>query len=248
MVENNFFRLYDRLIENIPEGILVEAFNEGRYWTSIKTKDSLGLAKRFSENSRPKMMEENYLGKDLREVAALVKSWNFQEASVGLAAINAYYNSRERAKILGLSESTGDAFDVYKEDVKDKKVTVVGHFPFLERQLEGICDLRILERVTQAGDYPDSACEVLIPDSDYVFITSCTIVNKTFPRLLELSKNAKVIMVGPSTPTAEFLLEEGIFDLSGFIPTDIDACINATLNPECRGLFDFGDRVSLNKL
>ena len=107
--------------------------------------------------------------------------------------------------------------------------------------------MRILERNPQEGDYPDSASELLLPESDYIFITSCTIVNKTFPRLIELGKGRKIIMVGPSTPMAEVLLDEGIFDLSGFIPRDIRGCINATLDPECKGLFDFGDKVSLNK-
>lgn len=249
MAINNFFRIYDRLIDGIEPGIVVEDYNYGDHWTSIRTKDSLGLAKRFNDNTGPRVLNiDNYKGTELKELASLSKSWNLEEASIGLAAINAYYNSMEHANHLGLSEDTGDAFNMYKEDIKDKKVAVIGHFPFIERELDGICDLKILERNPSEGDYPDSACEYILPESDYVFITSCTIVNKTFPRLLELARNARVVMVGPSTPMAELLLDEGIFDLSGFIATDIDACINATINPSCSRLFDFGDRVSLNKL
>lgn len=248
MVEASFFKLYDKLIDGIEDGILVEDYNYGDYWTSIRAGEGLGLAKRFDQATRPRQVKEDYIGQDLKKIAELSKSWNLEEASVGLAAINCYYNSSFKQEKLGLAEAKGDAFEVYKEDVRGKKVTVVGHFPFLEKQLEGVCDLRILERNPQPGDYPDSACEVLLPESDYVFITSCTIVNKTFPRLVDLAKGARIIMVGPSTPMAGFLLEEGIFDLSGFIPTDIQGCINSTLNPECKGLFHFGDRVSLNKL
>ena len=248
MGKYNFFRIYDRLIENIDEDILIEEHIEGVYWTAIRTKDGLGLAKRFDEESRPRTIEGSLVGRKLKEVAELSKSFNLREASSGMAAINAYYNTRSNGDRLGLTESTGDAFQVYKKEIVGKKVVVVGHFPFIEKELEGICDLKILERFPQEGDYPDSACEYLIPECDYLFMTYCTLVNKTFPRLYELGKDSKIVMVGPSTPMAEFLLEEGVFDLSGFIPLDIDKCIGAIRKPECGGLFSSGNRVSLNNM
>lgn len=247
-MKNNFFRIYDKLIEKIPSGIKIVAFNQGEHWTGLRTQNSLGIAKTIDIDSRPRNMEESYLGEELRTVARLIKSWNLKEASFGLAAINAYYNSKENADRLNILNKNKDAFLLYKEEVEGKKVTVVGHFPFIEKELGDICDLRILERNPRAGDYPDSASEVLLPESDYIFITSCTLVNKTFPRLFELGKNGKIIMVGPSTPMSEILLEEGIYDISGFIPMDIKKCMDLALTQGCRSLFGYGEKVSLNKI
>jgi hypothetical protein len=46
-------------------------------------------------------------------------------------------------------------------------------------------------------------------------MTATTIINKSVNRLLELAKNAFVIMVGPSTPMIEELLDFGIDVLAG---------------------------------
>jgi len=48
-----------------------------------------------------------------------------------------------------------------------------------------------------------------------VIMTATTIINKSVNRLLELAKNAFVIMVGPSTPMIEELLDFGIDVLAG---------------------------------
>jgi len=48
-----------------------------------------------------------------------------------------------------------------------------------------------------------------------VIMTATTIINKPVDRLLELAKNAFVIMVGPSTPMIEELLDFGINVLAG---------------------------------
>ena len=39
-------------------------------------------------------------------------------------------------------------------------------------------------------DMPDPACEYVLPQADFAFITGVTLENKTAPRLLELAKDA----------------------------------------------------------
>ncbi|QQK08590.1 DUF364 domain-containing protein [Miniphocaeibacter halophilus] len=188
---------------------------------------------------------KSLIGKELKDVAKLIKSWNFRESSLGLAAVNTYYNTFKKAKENNVDFSNKDAFDVYREIVKGKDVSVIGHFPFLEKQIKDICNLYIIERNPRKGDYPDSACEYLLPKSDYVFITSSTIVNKTFPRLIELSQGKKVIMVGPSTPITPILFKYGISDLSGFIVENKDGVINTINSGRHREFFKYGNMVSL---
>ena len=70
------------------------------------------------------------------------------------------------------------------------------------------------------GDYPAEAAEVLLPQQDFVFMTGATFANKTMPRLLELSKHAVTVLVGPSVPLHPILFDYGANGLSGFTVTD----------------------------
>lgn len=247
MKEYNYFKIYDELIDGIPEGILIKDYSIGKRWSYVETKDNIGLAMNMSIDSIDYSYSGTLKGRVLKEVAKLSKSWNFVESSVGLAAINAYYNTMEN-----LSKNKGnlkddDAFVTYKDKVRNKKVSVIGHFPFLEKQLKDICDLYIIEKRPSKGDYPDSACEYLLPVSDYVFITSSTIVNKTFTRLIELAKNGETIMVGPSTPLTPKLFEYNIDNLSGFIVEDKENFKKSINGRIVRDFFQFGKMVNIKR-
>jgi len=203
------WQIYDELIAGIPAGPLVKYYQGGYNWSRvISSEDSIGLAMTIPLTTRPALFQGPSLaGQPLREAAQLVKSWNFVEAALGLAAINSWYNQPQRAEACGfmhpgVTNNVREAFDVYFEEIQGKQVTVVGHFPFIEKRFSGHCNLSVLERQPDMGDYPDPACEYLLPEQDYVFITGSAFVNKTLPRLLALSQNARVVIVGPSTPLA----------------------------------------------
>ena len=53
-----------------------------------------------------------------------------------------------------------------------------------------------------------------------VIITASTLVNKTLPHLLELSKDAYTILAGPSCPMCPGLLDFGIDRIAGLVITD----------------------------
>ena len=61
--------------------------------------------------------------------------------------------------------------------------------------LDGASEVYIIERRPKPGDYPDSACEYLLPDCDIVIMTASAAINKTLPRLLELSKNSRIKLI-----------------------------------------------------
>ena len=184
-------------------------------------------------------------GLPLRAVAELAKSWCFEEATLGVAALNAYYAQKPLLDPLGAvydppverSErgSRGgvpprDAFEQYRPRIEAAgearggdgraRVTVIGHFPHVDRIAE-YADLTVLERnCTQALDTPDPACEYVLPKSDYTFITGVTIINKTAPRLLDLTKNGTTVMVGPSVVMSPFLFDWGVEMLAGSVVAD----------------------------
>jgi uncharacterized protein (DUF4213/DUF364 family) len=198
--------------------------------------------------TRPRTLPKNMTGMSLRSLAAFSKSWNFEEASLGIAAINAWWNAPEqKAAALSLNIGADDSFSFWRERVAGKRVAVIGHFPYLEKKIGDVCELSILEKRPVEDDFPDSACEYLLPEQDYVFATGVTLINKTLPRLLELSRHCGIILAGPSVPLAPPLLKRGVIDLQGFVVTDAARCAEAVHGEWHGGIFDTGRRVSLTE-
>lgn len=247
------WELYDRLIDGIPQNVLVEDYVVGAIWTLVRAGGVDGVALTVRQNAGSADEQQPIIGQPLRKIAALVKSWDFTEASIGMAAINAWYNTPQRAAERNLlhpgaeGNDNGDAFRVFGSAVEGKRVAVIGHFPYLERKLADICQLSILEREPQKGDYPDSACEYILPEQDYVFITGMTLTNKTLPRLLELCQNASVCMVGPSAPLADVLFDYGVDCISGFCATNPERTAEALRRGVRQKLFEAGQRVNYFK-
>jgi uncharacterized protein len=243
------FKLYEELIEGIPKGLLVEDFVQGPSWTAVASGGGAGASMSLGEESRPGLLSGPIRGMELRELAAASTSWNFREASLGVAAINAFYNGWKRLESLeGLSfgpDEAADPFLRYRDRILGKRVATVGHFVDLERRLGGLCDLAILEREPRQGDYPDEAAEYLLPGRDFVFITGSTLANKSLPRLLELSRGAFVVLVGPSTPLAPVLFGHGISALSSLAFPLAQTCLQAAASGGHHRFVPSGVKVGL---
>lgn len=217
MGEVSKWDIYDKLIASIPDDLRIEACLTGLSWFLVRSK-GVGIAMTPPEGSRDYCFTGKINGASVKEVAQWVKSWNYFEAAMGLAAINSVINTPQRLEetlaVKWEEQPSKDVFVQMREQLRGKKVAVIGHFRDLEL-LAPLCELSILERRPQQGDYPDPACEYILPQQDFVFITATTLINKTLPRLLELSRNAFVVLAGPSTPLSPVLFEYGIDMLAG---------------------------------
>jgi len=218
--------LYEGLLAAIPAELTVVHVDVGKQWVRVtNSAGSTGIAWALATESRPRRMNpEALVDAPLPEVAGLIRGWNLAECSLGQAAINSWYSNPDTAAANGFVP-TGQgvtwvqAFDPYADRVAGKKVAVIGHFPFAEAALEDAGEFYCLERNVQEGDYPDSACEYLLPQCDYVFISGSAFVNKTAPRLLELSRHAHSVLIGPSTPLSPLLFDYDVDTVTGFIST-----------------------------
>ncbi len=213
--------LYDSLIDLVPRSATVKDCLVGYNWTLVRSL-STGVALTPPKNGR-RRDGGAIQGMRARDLALGIKSWNSLEATLGLAAVNSVVNSPVKIERLSgkpvARHRRLSAFTRFRDEVSGKRVAVVGHFPDLE-QLRSICELSILERYPHHGDYPDPACEYILAQQEYVFMTATTIINKTLPRLLELSKNAVRVLVGPSTPLTPVLFDFGIDVLAGLAVID----------------------------
>ncbi len=228
------FSLYDDLIDPIPSTLIVRQAVLGASWAAVISDEGAGVSMRLDTVSRPSQLPADLSGLSLRTLASAAKSWNFADASLGVAAINAFYNSaRVVERSFGsipnptvLSRDQADPFQRYRELAQGRRVAAIGHFSALDTHIAPVCDLAIIEQHPRPGDYPDSAAEYLLEDREMVFITGSTLANKTLPRLLELSRGAFVVLVGPSTTMAPQLFEHGVMSLSGSLFPEPQVCFD----------------------
>ena len=220
MPMSHFFELYDALISGVG-AVEVTGTLSGRCWTAVETADAFGMAMTTAVDTAPRMLSGDYAGMTLRALAQAAKSWNLTEAGFGMAAVNAFYNTPQRLEELQAYEPFGN-YCTDGLDLRDRHIAVVGHLNMPDAIREQAASVRILERNPRPGDYPDSACDWLIPQCDVVIMTASTLVNKTLPHLLELSRDAYTILAGPSCPMCPELLALGIDRIAGLVITDRD--------------------------
>lgn len=218
---NDFFSLYDLLIDGIHTDAVIRSTLMGECWTAVETAGHFGMAMTTPVDTAPRMLDRDYCGISLKELATAAKSWNLSEAGFGMAAVNAFYNTPAKLEQLGAYEP----FDNYCTDgvdLKNKRIGVIGHLNMPSSVYDQAKKVLILERNPRPGDYPDSACDFLFPQCDVVIMTASTLVNKTLPHLLDLCKNAYTILAGPSCPMCPNLLELGIDRIAGLVITDVN--------------------------
>ena len=234
------WELYDRLIEGVPSDAVVLDYCLGLHWSYLEATCGIGGAFTVTGGA-PRKHKANLYGRSLQEIASFAKSWNWEEATLGVAALNAWYSQADRVNAIG--EATGnetwqvngnasqeDAFTALSSTIESfhsersedgrANVVVVGHFPHVNEIAE-YANLTVLERNCRNDcDTPDPACEYVLPQADFAFITGVTLINKTAPRILELAKDATTIMVGPSVVLSPILFEYGADLLAGCVLDD----------------------------
>jgi uncharacterized protein len=221
--------VYERLLRDVPEGARVSDCVVGLVWSMVSTDDGrAGVALTCIDGVHESRIGGAIRGRDLREVAHWLSSWNLFEAAVGCAALNAVFNTRAAVEHLvghRVAEASWNGKRVFErlaERFAGGKVALVGHFHGTEA-LAQRCELTVLERRPAGDDLPDSACEWVLPRQDCVCITGTALINKTLPHLLELSRSAHVLLVGPSVPLSPLWFDVGVDVLAGSIVSNPSA-------------------------
>jgi uncharacterized protein (DUF4213/DUF364 family) len=205
----------------------------GAFWTAVvvelKGHRRCGLASSLRDDDdhhhggEPAMRDAGLLvGRSARELAQLARSCRPMEAAIGIATINALLPAREKQWI---DLNAGEA--IARHGV-DKKVALVGHFPFIPRLRERVGVLWVLEKRPSGDDLPAEAAHDVIPRADVVAITGTTLINHTFEGLMALCRpKALVLVLGPSTPLSPVLFDHGVDVISGSVVEDVDSVLQA---------------------
>jgi uncharacterized protein len=177
----------------------------GLNWSTCALERAAGICFSPLEVSRTLRWPGTLCGRPANTLIPWLRSFEPAEATVGLCIANAAINRAgnallERAQVLA-ANAPGHlrVFAHFTEQLRGASVAVIGRYPGLER-LWADLPYQCLERRLSPDTLPDSAAEYVLPRADWVFITGSAIANKTAPRLLELCRGAKVVLLGPSVP------------------------------------------------
>ncbi len=239
--------IYDLLLDVSTDEYMIEEMVVGLTWTFCKT-ESVGLAMSpvswNDPSSRTLEWSGKLRGRRTSDLVSWIRDWSPYKASVGMAVINSLLNhSSDLINNAQILRPRGPAnlavFEHFRDQLHGKRVVVIGRYPGLDQCLAGI-DYKVLERQPGQGDLPDTAAEYVIREADWVFLTSTSITNKTFTRLSELSQDANLVLMGPTTPWIGELAEFGVDYLAGVCVTNTDAVKTTISEGGGTRIFDTG--------
>jgi uncharacterized protein (DUF4213/DUF364 family) len=216
--------LYDRLIARADSSQPLRRMLLGLNWSVAQVRAS-GLC--FSPIDPPRTLSfpGTLAGRPAGELTRWIRSFDPCEAAVGCAVINAVIND-ESNPCLRRSEALASpapphlrVFAHFSAQLDGANVVVVGQYPGLDEVWRGR-KYTCLERRSSPAALPDTAAEYVLPRADWVFLTASAIANKTLPRLLELSRPATVVLMGPSLPWLEEWADLGVDFLAGGVVRD----------------------------
>ncbi|MDD1612914.1 MAG: DUF364 domain-containing protein [Methylococcaceae bacterium] len=245
-------RIYELLLDSCSSDAQVDELMIGLVWTLCRnSRNGMGLAMSPGMPTRTLSWSGSLQGKPVIDLASWILQWEPYQATVAMAAINSCINSRPLPESV-LVEHSGEhanlaVFDHFLPQLLGKNVAVIGHYPGIERY-QHLMQLCVIEKQPSGDDVPDAAAEFLLPNAEWVFLTASSIPNKTFPRLAELSQNAKTVLMGPTVPWLPQLHEFGIDYLAGVEVTDADDLYHTAAQGGGVRIFSHGLRYRIAEL
>jgi hypothetical protein len=218
------WKLYDDLCVGIPSGITIDNCSIGDIWTAVRANGNIGIARTLERPADAADFAARYAGRYLRDTGNHMQWHTLIEASVGVAALNAWYNTAARVKGLSGNATPGTLAgrvayvgDYAKEDV----------FPMPSGP------------VFDAGPYKALAVY------DSVVIASEALITRALPGLLDIvSEGGNVVLEGYSLPASAlfFAFDMPIRELRGFYPRfagTVETCVRKNIADLAPGTFPF---------
>jgi uncharacterized protein (DUF4213/DUF364 family) len=206
--------LLNDLISTLDMTPGVQDIRQGVFHTGVLTR-ACGLAATLPKDALqqlPPLVKEagGLLQKSTRELVEMAFSKSILEAAIGMATINSLlYIDEEKCNEI-------NARDLIIEKGKDKKVAIVGHFPFIPMLRNIVEKLWVIEKNPIEGDLAETEAENILPQAEIVAITGTAITNHTVDHLLEIcDPKAYVIVLGDTAPLSPLLFDHNIDAVAG---------------------------------
>ncbi|MDD5590393.1 MAG: DUF364 domain-containing protein [Dehalococcoidales bacterium] len=216
-------KLLDDLIATLKGNSMIREVYSCAFWTAVVSKNC-GLSSTFrGDHPHHGMVREAgaLRGKPALEIARYAQSDNLLEASIGMAAVNSLIDVDEARCV------TENALDMLMARGQGKNIAVVGHFPWVPKLKDVARELWVLEQRPRDDDFPAAAADKFLPQADVVAITGTSFINHTLERLLALSQDSFIILVGPTSPLSPLLFDWGVDVISGAIVDEPESVIRS---------------------
>ena len=207
-------RILDELISTLDLAVKVRDLRVGPFQTAVLTRNC-GLAATphdYAEHQEHAPVQEpgSLLERGVAELVQLAYSASPLEAAIGMATINSLLEVDEgRCLVL-------NAADLIAEKGKNKRVALIGHFPFVPKLRQAAKEVWVIERDPREGDVGEEQAEHLVPQADVVGITGTAFINHTIEHLLALCcRDAYVVVLGATAPLSPVLFDYGVDAISG---------------------------------
>jgi uncharacterized protein len=224
---NAKLKIIDDLLSTLDYSPDVRDIRQGPFQTAVLTSNC-GLASTPHDHRHhdkaPVAGAGLLTGKNSREVAELATSSSLHEAAIGMASINSLLDPDVDSCI------EINAGELLIQNGKNKRVAIIGHFPFVPRLREVAAELWVIEQNPTEGDLEESEAENLLPQADVVGITGTAFTNHTIEHLLDLcSKKAFVVVLGGTSPLSPVLFNYGVSAVCGtkvVEPEEVLRCVS----------------------
>jgi hypothetical protein len=236
---NDEMNLFEMLLTDLPEGTISEV-RVGAFWTAIVAETNGELHCGLAASLRPEVHIHggapdvpgagSLIGEDAHTLAGFVNSQSVMERVIGMATINALLPRYESMW------TEGNAGAILARRGIDKRVAMIGHFPFAEDLRREVGTLWVLELNPRNDDLPADAAPEILPQADVVAITGTTLLNGTFDELIALCrKDAYIMVLGPTTPLSPVMFDCGVDMVSGAAVDTSQAKIDKVLAAVSQG-------------
>jgi uncharacterized protein (DUF4213/DUF364 family) len=220
----------EALLHSVQVDAPVQQVTVGAFWTAVALDTdppSCGLASTMRPATHPggpPVPDAGHLlERSGRELAAWLRSSSTLEASIGMAAFNALLQVNPFDESVCVEVN---AAEVIVERGSDRRVAIVGHFPFVERVQRAAGECWVLEMHPQPGDLPAERAAEVLPQADVIALTGTSLTNHTFDDLVALCRpDAFVVLLGGSTPLSPVLFDHRVDVVAGTLVVDVPAAL-----------------------
>ena len=205
------------LAESVTARTPVDEVLVGLNWSFVRAGRFAGIARspdRGTEGARTVRRGAPIAGRPLSELAGWLCSLDPLRRSIGLAAVNAFWNRSDRPPATR-------PWGLARFDPPGEGLVIVGGFRAAAARLPAA---RIIEREPKGGDFPADDAGPALAGAKAIAITAQTLMNGSLePFLIRIGHIAERMLVGPSTPVAPPVLDAGLTRAAGLAITDPDA-------------------------
>jgi uncharacterized protein (DUF4213/DUF364 family) len=215
-------KLEQELAASVSDDAIVDKVVIGLNWTMIRAGDLCGIARspaRGTEGARTIRPSEGFTGKKLSDLAKYLCSADALSRSLGLAAVNCYWNRVDPHPDLGdqLADKGGFATVTPPGD----GLVIIGGFRDVQKRLT---NAKIIEREPLPGDIPVEDAPKAFRSAKQLAITAQTLMNGSLEPILNASSMVpKRSLVGPSAPLCPAILKHGLDESCGLVVIDPEA-------------------------